>query len=386
METMLKVSVLRVVAQFSSLICVLALRSVSTEQLGIYAIVISVISIVSAFLTFEGTFLVLSRNYRPSDFAANLLLNRVVWIVLIPVLFYFYEVSEAVFCCALGFIISLDSEYALNTLTAGQRLSGNETAYRRWLFKKIVLAELIVPLLSAMAVVLGLTKPIIFFYVLVILTLNGWLFSVFLRRKKRRTVKAALLPELSGVAMATLKRADSQFFRLSIGWVFGASVLGEFYPALLVGRAGSILGNIWYVFYFKSIAGLRNASLILYRYLPLWYFLVVCAAGFYAIVIQFVVEETLDWYVPFFAYFAFCIINFQFFYKTFMRSISLNERVVSSFNWLLTYLLLSRGICAAVFSSSLIAFLFAAIIIEVAAITLLHHKTLKLTYKDVTSA
>ena len=66
--------------------------------------------------------------------------------------------------------------------------------------------------------------------------------------------------------MATLKRGDSQFYRLVIGSVFGAATLGQIYPALVIGRAGSILGNIWYSWYFKDVESVRRISSLIWKY------------------------------------------------------------------------------------------------------------------------
>ena len=62
---MFKITFLRVIAQVASFILVLSLRNISEEVLGTYALALSVLSVMSALITHEGTFLVISKNVYP---------------------------------------------------------------------------------------------------------------------------------------------------------------------------------------------------------------------------------------------------------------------------------------------------------------------------------
>ena len=53
---MFKITFLRVIAQVASFILVLSLRNISEEVLGTYALALSVLSVMSALITHEGTF------------------------------------------------------------------------------------------------------------------------------------------------------------------------------------------------------------------------------------------------------------------------------------------------------------------------------------------
>ena len=59
---MQKLTFFRLIAQVASFILAISLRNISEEVLGTYAISLSILSVLSAVITYEGTFLVISRN------------------------------------------------------------------------------------------------------------------------------------------------------------------------------------------------------------------------------------------------------------------------------------------------------------------------------------
>ena len=65
---MYKLTSYRLIAQIASFILAISLRNISDEVLGTYAISLSILSVISAVITYEGTFLVISRNIYPSNF------------------------------------------------------------------------------------------------------------------------------------------------------------------------------------------------------------------------------------------------------------------------------------------------------------------------------
>jgi len=328
---MLQISALRLLAQLSSLLVVLSLREISLGSVGLYAIHVSVISMLSAFLTYEGTFFVISRNLRPSRFFANLKANRVVWLISLLALFAFQGPNIEILVCLMGFLVALDSDYLINIITMGKRVFGNSELFKKLLHFKIVITELLIPALSASAVYFGYSLFVAAIYCVVWFLINGYLLRLALR-KSANTSLGSILPDLKGVIMATLKRGDSQFYRLLIGSVFGTSILGQIYPALILGRAGSILGNIWYTWYFKEIEPIRRTSSTIWKYKILILFMTATLAIVYSGIAQPIILLAADWDVEPIIYALFFIINVQFFLKTFLRLIALNTRQANKYN------------------------------------------------------
>ncbi len=178
---MLRLTVLRLFAQLSSLLVALSLREISVESVGHYAFLVSLFSVISAFLTYEGTFLVISRNVFPSRFFSNLLANRSIWLVLIISSYFFYPVDPIILTCVLGFIISIDSEYLLNALTMSSRVYGKDRIFRKYLSLKVVIAESAVPFLSALSVYFSFANELALIYIFIIFSINFYLIGFAIR-------------------------------------------------------------------------------------------------------------------------------------------------------------------------------------------------------------
>ena len=152
---MLQIGAMRLFAQLSSLLVILVLRDISVDSVGLYAIAISVLSMLSAFLTYEGTFLVISRNCKPSRFFANLKVNRIIWLVSLLCFFMYQGLRPEIVVCVLGFLVALDCDYLVNVMTMGKRVFGDDSAFKRWLRVKICVTELLIPACSAAAIYYG---------------------------------------------------------------------------------------------------------------------------------------------------------------------------------------------------------------------------------------
>ena len=108
-----KAYIFRLIAQVASFILAISLRNISEEVLGTYAISLSILSVMSAVITYEGTFLVISRNIYPSNFFTNLKVNRLVWLLLTALVLYIADLGPIITMCLLGFLLTLDFEYLL---------------------------------------------------------------------------------------------------------------------------------------------------------------------------------------------------------------------------------------------------------------------------------
>jgi len=360
---MLQIGSLRLLAQLASLLVVLALRDISLDSLGLYAMSISVMSMVSAFLTYEGTFLVISRNISPTRFFANLKVNRIIWFVSLLAFFTYQGLSLEVLVCIMGFLVALDSDYLVNTVTMGRRAFGDSGSFKKLLRIKIVITELLIPALSAGAIYYGHFVILGIIYCVAFVVLNVHLLIIAFR-KSRRTSWRQVLPDPRGVTMATLKRGDSQFYRLVIGSVFGAATLGQIYPALVIGRAGSILGNIWYSWYFKDVESVRRISSLIWKYKIIILWAVAILASAYSLVAQPLFVLAADWNVEPLIYAVFFIINVQFFFKTFLRSIAINGRQTNGYNIALAVALVVRFIAILVLSSSMGNWLIVCVLLD----------------------
>lgn len=360
---MLKLTTLRIFAQVASFVLAISLRNISNEVLGTYAISISVLSIISAIITYEGTFLVISRNIYPSNFYTNLKFNRFIWVFVTLFILYTADLGSIISLCLIGFLLTLDFDYLINLLTLGERAHGKDKIFRSYLSRKIICIEFMLPLLTASAIYYNKVVFLLFLYFAIFLLVNIYMFWIGYKKSKKYPIYKAI-PSIKGTTTSFLKRADSQLQRLIIGALFGSAFLGAIYPALLIGRAGSILGNVWYTYYFNRskqviLAGfkfLRNLPLILLS------FLILCA--FYSYSAQWFFSTLFDWDVDRLIYAFFFFINLQFFYKTFIRSITTNTRKIYLFN---NALALSIGIklfLAYLGDFGIIGWLFLAVIVD----------------------
>ena len=267
---MFKITFLRVIAQVASFILVLSLRNISEEVLGTYALALSVLSVMSALITHEGTFLVISKNVYPSNFFVNLKFNRLIWLFFTIVVIYYSDLGTIITMCLVGFLLTLDSEYFINILTLGKRAHGNDENFRKYLKIKIILSEFSFPLISAFAIYFDKAFIVLIFYSFLFALINILMFYIAQKRIKKNSLDKAL-PSLKGTITSFLKRTDSQLHRLFIGAFFGSAFLGSIYPALLIGRAGSILGNVWYTYYFNRSQQVISASKRILSNLPWLY-------------------------------------------------------------------------------------------------------------------
>ena len=109
---------LRLFSQLANLLLILSLKDISDSSVGRYALCISILSFISAVITFEGTFQVISYEIYVSDaFYNNLFLNRIVWIIILLTLYCFTENDFVILVCLVSFCINIDSEYFVNVFS-----------------------------------------------------------------------------------------------------------------------------------------------------------------------------------------------------------------------------------------------------------------------------
>jgi len=360
---MFKITFLRVVAQVASFILVLSLRNISEEVLGTYALALSVLSVISALITHEGTFLVISKNVYPSNFFVNLKFNRLIWLFFTIAVLFYSDLGITITMCLLGFLLTLDSEYFLNILTLGKRAHGNDERFRKYLKIKIIITEFSFPLISAFAIYFDIASLVLIFYSLIFAVINILMIYIAHNRTKENSFYKAL-PSLKGTITSFLKRTDSQFQRLFIGAFFGSAFLGSIYPALLIGRAGSILGNIWYTYYFNRSQQVIFASKKILSNLPLAFIVITLTSILYAVISERVFTLIFNWEVNTVFYALFFFINIGFFHKTFIRSISVNRRRINLFNFSLATSITSKLIIGFIFEISLTIWLTFSVVID----------------------
>lgn len=367
---MQKLTFFRLIAQVASFILAISLRNISEEVLGTYAISLSILSVFSAVITYEGTFLVISRNIYPSNFFTNLKVNRPVWLLVTALVLYIGDLGPIITMCLLGFLLTLDFEYLVNITTLGERAHGEEVRFRKLLGRKIIFAEFLFPLLSFTAIYLNLVWLLLPIYIIIFLFLNIYLF-IFAGKKSKRQPLSKAIPTFKGTLTAFLKRTDSQLQRLVIGSVFGASVLGSIYPALLIGRAGSIIGNVWYTYYFNRTKQVISAGHFFIRNIIAIIFGLIVICSLYAFFSQWFFSYFFDWNVEVIIYSTFFFINLQFLYKTFIRSITTNIRKINFFNIALSVSILIKLIYAGIFNINLTSWLFLSILVDLIVFWLL---------------
>lgn len=360
---MYKLTAFRFIAQISSFILAISLRNISDEALGTYAISLSILSVVSAIITYEGTFLVISRNIYPSNFFTNLKFNRVIWIIVCALVLYFADLGLIITMCLIGFLLTLDFEYFINIITLGDRVHGKEIKFRKLLARKIIFTEFLFPLLSVLAIYYNFIWLLLPIYISIFLLLNAYLFFIGYRRSANQSLFKAL-PSFKGTLTSFLKRSDSQLQRLAIGTLFGASILGSIYPALLIGRAGSLLGNIWYTYYFNRSKQVISAGNIFIKYLLVILICIILISILYAYMSQWIFTYFFEWEVEVLIYAAFFMINLQFLYKTFIRSITTNIRKIQFFNIALSCSIILKIIYSLLFNINIIDWLLVSILID----------------------
>jgi len=243
------------------------------------------------------------------------------------------------------------------------RVYGKDRIFRKYLSLKVVIAESAVPFLSALSVYFSFANELALIYIFIIFSINFYLIGFAIRRRPRINL-SSILPDRRGLIMATTKRIDSQFYRLLIDPLFGSSVLGAIYPALVIGRAGSILGNLWYTFYFKKIDEIRLVSKVIIKYLIIIVPTLILVGLTYAFISQFLFVQLFDWDVQVAIYFLFFFINVQFFHKTFLRSISVSSRSSTLFNIFILISILTRTFAFLIFQDSLLFALTTSIFLD----------------------
>lgn len=361
---MYKLTTYRLIAQIASFILAISLRNISDEVLGTYAISLSILSVISAVITYEGTFLVISRNIYPSNFFTNLKINRIVWILVTFIVLIVADLGPVITMCLIGFLITLDFEYFINLVTLGERVHGKEERFRKYLGRKIIFTEFLFPLTSVFAIYFDLILFILPLYILIFLAVNSYMF-IFAYKKSINEPLKKVLPSFKGTTTAFLKRTDSQLQRLVIGAIFGTGVLGSIYPALIIGRAGSIIGNIWYTYYFNRSKQVISASNIFLRNLPIIILSLLIICTTYAYISKWFFSYFFEWDVAVLVYATFFFINLQFLYKTFIRSITTNIRKIFLFNVALSLSIFSKLAYASIFSVDLLDWLFLSILIDI---------------------
>ena len=361
---MYKLTSYRLIAQIASFILAISLRNISDEVLGTYAISLSILSVISAVITYEGTFLVISRNIYPSNFFTNLKFNRLVWILTTFLILFYADLGAIITMCLVGFLLTLDFEYFINLITLGERAKGKEERFRKYLGNKIIFTEFLFPLVSVTAIYFNLASIVLPAYISIFLAINLYMFLLAFKRSSNESLIKAI-PSFKGTTTAFLKRTDSQLQRLVIGSIFGPAILGAIYPALLIGRAGSIIGNIWYTYYFNRSKQVISAGNIFLKNLPLIVLLISIIALIYAFASQWFFSYFFNWNVELLVYATFFFINLQFLYKTFIRSITTNIRKIQLFNLALITSITFKLIYASIFSLSLINWLFASVLVDI---------------------
>tara|TARA_B100001093_G_scaffold519692_1_gene609883 strand:- start:99 stop:2339 length:2241 start_codon:yes stop_codon:yes gene_type:complete len=361
---MYKLTTYRLIAQIASFILAISLRNISDEALGTYAISLSILSVISAVITYEGTFLVISRNIYPSNFFTNLKVNRVVWVCLTFIVLLMADLGPTITMCLIGFLLTLDFEYFINLITLGERVHGKEERFRKYLGRKIIFTEFLFPLISVLAIYFDLIFYVLPIYILIFLVVNLYMF-VFAYKKSINQPLKKILPSFKGTTTAFLKRTDSQLQRLVIGAVFGTGVLGAIYPALIIGRAGSIIGNIWYTYYFNRSKQIISVSNTVLRNLPVIILSILIMCSAYAYISKWFFSYFFEWDVEVLVYATFFFINLQFLYKTFLRSIITNIRKILLFNAALSLSIFIKLAYASIFSVQLLDWLFLSILVDV---------------------
>lgn len=334
---------LRLFSQLANLLLILSLKDISDSSVGRYALCISILSFISAVITFEGTFQVISRNLCIRRFYNNLFLNRIVWIIILLALYCFTENDFVILVCLVSFCINIDSEYFVNVFSLKKRIFHNEVYYRRLLRNKIVVTELCLPLLTAASIYYQFYNILFYILFCFLILLNARLISI--RKIKLENIKGTkFLPTLSGTIVCLLKRYDSQFYRVYTAFFFGESFLGSIYPAFLVGRVGSLFGNIWYTYYFNQKNIFNNYSKIFKKYISIILILSVTFIILYSYVVDYFFFALFNWDLSKIIYLLYFIINLQFLQKTFLRSKSHTYNLLSVYNVFLLLTLIFKSI------------------------------------------
>ena len=334
---------LRLFSQLANLLLILSLKDISDSSVGRYALCISILSFISAVITFEGTFQVISRNLSIRRFYNNLFLNRIVWIIILITLYCFIENDLVILVCLVTFCINIDSEYFVNVFSLKKRIFHNEVDYRRILRNKIVVTELCLPLLTAASIYYQFYNELFYILFCLLILLNARLL-IIRKIKFANIMNAGFLPTLSGTIVCLLKRYDSQFYKVYTAFFFGEAFLGSIYPAFLVGRVGSLFGNIWYTYYFNQKNIFNSYSKLFNNYFIIILILSVTFIISYAYVVDYVFFAVFNWDLSKLIYLLYFIVNLQFLQKIFLRSKSHTYNLLSIYNVFLLLTLVIKSI------------------------------------------
>ena len=334
---------LRLFSQLSNLLLILSLKGISDSSVGRYALCISILSFISAVITFEGTFQVLSRNLCIRRFYNNLFLNRISWLFILFVLYYFTENELVILVCLVSFCLNIDSEYYINVISLKKRILHNEIYYRSLLRNKIILTELCLPLITTASIYFKSYNILFYILFCILILLNIKLITI---RKISLSFFSNLLflPTLSGTIVCLLKRFDTQFYKVYTGFFFGESFLGAIYPAFLVGRVGSLFGNIWYSYYFNQKNIFIKYDKLFKKYIYIIIFFFVSLILSYVFAVDYMFLYLFNWDLSKFIYLLYFIVNLQFLQKTFLRSKSHSFNILNLYNIFLLLTLVLKTI------------------------------------------
>jgi len=334
---------LRLFSQLSNLLLILSLKGISDSSVGRYALCISILSFISAVITFEGTFQVLSRNLCIRRFYNNLFLNRISWLFILFVLYYFTENELVILVCLVSFCLNIDSEYYINVISLKKRILHNEIYYRSLLRNKIILTELCLPLITTASIYFKFYNILFYILFCILILLNIKLITI---RKISLSFFSNLLflPTLSGTIVCLLKRFDTQFYKVYTGFFFGESFLGAIYPAFLVGRVGSLFGNIWYSYYFNQKNIFIKYDKLFKKYIYIIIFFFVSLILSYVFAVDYMFLYLFNWDLSKFIYLLYFIVNLQFLQKTFLRSKSHSFNILNLYNIFLLLTLVLKTI------------------------------------------
>lgn len=239
----------RIIAAAIQFGVIIFMASIGPETLGIYSLYAAIAAVAFQLIQFEGHQYAIGDIISPPELRGIFKTTNLVWLPFLVIMVFLAHTHPPAMVFLASFLFMISADWVVNLRHLEQRIAGNDREFRRNLLLKVAVVDITLPLLLMGCLYLwgewigpNLAIVVTLANLLLLLSYIGLPMGI----------SALRLPRPSFLHGVIIKRIDSLFIRLFVGFFLGPSALGVIQPLLSMGRILTMLTPTWINMNFAS--------------------------------------------------------------------------------------------------------------------------------------
>ncbi|HHL22174.1 MAG TPA: hypothetical protein ENJ52_11695 [Aliiroseovarius sp.] len=239
----------RIIAAAIQFSVILFLASVGAETLGVYSLFAAIGAVAFQLVQFEGHQYAIGDIIPPWDLRAIYRTTNLFWMPFFVFMVVLARAHPQAMVFLASFLFMISADWVVNLRHLEQRIAGQEQGFRRDLLGKVAVVDIALPLVLMGALHLWGARAAPCLAGAVTLAALALLLGFVGLPAGMRALR---LPRPSFLHGVIIKRLDSMFIRLFVGFFLGPRALGVIQPLLSMGRILTMLTPTWININFAS--------------------------------------------------------------------------------------------------------------------------------------